>query len=330
MQTGRLLIAFGAFAAMAAAQPSAGVAGPVTGFVITAGAIRPMLGVPGGAYLGASVLATGLDAALVSPDGSAALAVQQVDQLVLYNGLRSGLPTALGVKGSIAGPDHLAWAPNSASAAVYSSRTAQGQMVTSLGSSPAAGPPIDLAGLPGTVTVLACDGQRLILGVSGDSGGIYLAGAAGGIQRIASAASPSAIALAGASLYFSDAQSERIFQVPNYAGTPVAMVFSSDTDIASPAGLQVSADGQRLYVANAGSRKLAVYDIASRSAVQSIALNFTPTRLDLFGDSSVFLMNSAGQGPIYVVRDAAAGRAAVYFVPDSGKKHPTTAPIRPK
>ena len=177
--------ALGALAITARAQPSAGVSGPVTGFVFVgpAGAIRPMLGIPGAAYLGGPV-ATGLVAASIAPDGSAALAVQQAGKLVLYTGLRTGAPVATAVPGGIAGADHFAWAGDSSGAAVYSAASGQGQILSGLGKSPAAGSPIDLAGIAGQVTALACDGQRLIVGVSGDSGGIYVAGGSSGAQRI--------------------------------------------------------------------------------------------------------------------------------------------------
>ena len=332
MHTLRLLIAFGALAISGWAQPSAGVAGPVTGFIFDAqlGAVRPMLGIPGAAYLGNGV-AIGLDAASVAPDGSAALAVERGGKLVLYTGLRNAHPAALAVAGAIASPDQFAWAANASAAAVYSSRAGQAQILTGLPPSPAAASPIDLSSLPGQVTALAFDGQRLILAVaSADSGGIYLASASSGIQRIATAAAPSAIALAGSSLFFSDSQSQQIFQVHDYAGTPGAAVFANDSGINSPAGLQVSADGQRLFVANAGSRKLAVYDVPSRASVESLDLAFTPTRLDRFGDPSVFLLNASGQGPLYVVHDGGPGKAAaVYFVPSPAKRRPLRAPIRP-
>jgi hypothetical protein len=335
MHTCRFFIALCALAVSGWAQPSAGVAGPVTGFIFDAqsGAVRPMLGIPGAAYLGQGV-AAGLNTASVAPDGSSALAVQQLGRLVLYTGLRGATPpAALNVPGAIAAADHFAWAANSTgnAAAVYSSRTGQAQILTSLAQSPVAAVPIDLSGLPGQVTALAFDGQRLIVGVaSNEAGGIYLASASSGIQRIAHAASPSAIDLAGASLYFADNQAQQIWQVQSYAGTPAAVLFANDSGISSPAGLQVSADGLRLYAVNAGSRTLAVYDIASRSPVQSLDLNFTPTRLDLFGDSSTFLLNGAGQGPLYVVRDGAPGKAAVYFVPAApAKASPLKAPIRP-
>jgi hypothetical protein len=324
-----LLVALSALAVCGWAQPSAGVAGPVTGFIFSpSGNIRPMLGIPGAAYLGGAV-ATGVEAASVAPDGSAALAVQQGTHLVLYNSLRT-IPVALGVKGAIAGPDHFAWTPDSSAAAVYSSAAAQGQVLTSLAPSPAAAAPIDLTSLPGQVTVLAFDGQHLILGVaSAASGGIYMASQAAGIQRIATATNPAAIALAGSSLYFADSQTQQIFQVANYAGTPAAMVFANDSSIDSPVGLQVSADGQRLYAANARSQKLVVYDVASRAPIQSLDLQFTPTRLDLFGDPSVFLMNGNGQGPLYVVRDGGPAKAAVFFVPAPPKHAPLKTPIRP-
>ena len=211
------------------------------------------------------------------PDGSSALAVQQLGRLVLYTGLRGATPpAALNVPGAIAAADHFAWAANSTgnAAAVYSSRTGQAQILTSLAQSPVAAVPIDLSGLPGQVTALAFDGQRLIVGVaSNEAGGIYLASASSGIQRIAHAASPSAIDLAGASLYFADNQAQQIWQVQSYAGTPAAVLFANDSGISSPAGLQVSADGLRLYAVNAGSRTLAVYDIASRSPVQSLDIS---------------------------------------------------------
>ncbi len=331
MLTGRIIFAAGVLAAAGWAQSSAGVTGPVTGFIYDAqmSAVRPMLGIPGAAYLG-PVVARGLGAASVSPDGSLALAVQQNGKLMVYSGLRSATPTPLTVSGAIAGVDHFAWAADSSAAAVYSSGSAQGQIITVVAATPEAGASIDLSSLTGLVTALAFDGKRLIVGVSSaETGGIYLANAAGGAQRVAAATSPSAIAVANGSLYFSDSQAQQIVQVQTYAGTPAAMVFANDSSIASPAGLQVSTDGQRLYVANAGNRKLGVYDIASQTPIQTVDLTFAPTRLDRFGDSSVFVMNGTGHGPVYVARDGAAGKAAVFFVPAPVKPHGPKTPIRP-
>ncbi len=330
MVTSRLLVALCALAITGWAQPSAGVAGPVTGFIFggPSGTLRPMLGIPGAAYLGGA-LATGLENASVAPDGSAALAVQQSGKLMVYSGLRNAASAAVAVTGGIPGADFIVFSPDSSAAAVYSSSSRQGQMLSGMAKSPAAGPAIDLSGLPGRVVALAFDGQRLILGVSGDSGGIFVATASAGAQRIAAASNPAAIALAGSSLYFADGGTQQIWQVQSYASTLAAVVFGNDNSIDSPAGLQVSADGQRLLVANAGNRKLTVYDIASRTATQSLDLPFIPTRMDRIGDPSVFLLNGSGQGPIYVLRDAGAGKAAVFFVPVPLQRRPRKTPIHP-
>jgi hypothetical protein len=318
------------FAIQVWAGSTATVGGPVTGFVFDAqlGAIRPMLGIPGAAYLGAAV-ASQLDSASVSPDGSAALAVQ-AGRLLLYTGLGTQAPAVAPVAGAIAGIDHFAWAAAGGAAAVFSSMAGQAQILTGLGQSPAAGAPIDLSAIPGQVASLAFDGQRILIGVaSADSGGIYLAAAQSPVQRIAPAVSPSAIVLAGADLYFADNQSQQIWQVKTYATSPAAVLFANDSGIASPCGMQVSADGRRLYVANADNRKLAVYDIASRSLLQSLDLDFTPARLDRFGESSVYLLNDTGKGPLYVLSDAGAQPPAVFFVPAKSAPRPRKVRIRP-
>ena len=92
------------------AGSSASVGGPVTGFIFDSQtlAIRPMLGIPGAAYIGAPV-ASQVAAASVSPDGSAAFAMQ-LGRLVLYTGLRGASPATVTVDNAIAGVDRFAWA----------------------------------------------------------------------------------------------------------------------------------------------------------------------------------------------------------------------------
>jgi hypothetical protein len=224
--------------------------------------------------------------------------------------------------------DRFAWAPGATAAAIYSSKSTQAQIVSNLPGTLSASAPIDLSALSGQVEALAFDGQQIILAVTaGGSGGVYTLTEQSGPLRIASASSPSAIAFAGADLYFADQQTEQIWQVQSYAQQPAPVLFASDASISSPVALQLSADSKRLYVANAGNRALAVYDVAARSQVESIGLTFTPSRLDRFGNASVFLLNTVGQGqaPLYVLSDADAAKPAVYFVPapnDANSLHP--------
>ncbi|MGD0359669.1 MAG: hypothetical protein ABSC93_02300 [Bryobacteraceae bacterium] len=307
------------------AANNASVQAPMTGYIFDpqARAVRPMIGMPGGAYLGTPI-ATGLDAAWVSPDGSTAFAMEK-GQLTLYAGLGGANPTGVPVNGAIA-PDYFAWSPASTGAAIYSSTTRQAQILTHTAAGFSAGMPIDLSGIAGSVSAMAFDGQRIIVAAtSANAGSIYSLTAQSGPQVMASAVSPSAIALAGADLYFADKQAAQLWQVRSYATQPAPVLFAADASISSPAALQLSSDSARLYVANSGNQTLGVYNVSARSLAEALPLSFSPTKLDRFGDAGVFALNAAGGGrtPLFVLSDHLS-KTTVYFVPMAGG-----GPVRP-
>jgi len=284
----------------AADQGRTTVGGPVAGFVFDQKmhGVRPMVGLPGAAYLGDAVL-DGVDAAGIAPDGSSALAVQS-GRLILLSGLKTGEITAKGIENAIAGADRFAWAADGSAAAVYASASGRAQVIRD----GAAGEPVDLSNLPGTVSALAVDSSgKLLAGVAGENGGVYLDG-----RLLAAAAYPAAITVAGADLYFTDRERDQVWQVLGYAEQPAAVVFAAG--VAGAAGVQVY-DG-RLYAA--GSQGLEVFDLASRAPMAHIDLEFTPTQMVSFGEKALWLLNApTGEEPLYVL--SAAGAPAVYFVP---------------
>src|ERR1017187_819939 len=117
------------------ANNNAAVRGPVTGYIFDAQAhaIRPMMGIPGAAYLGSPVVSN-VDSASVSPDGSAAFAIQ-AGKLVVYTGLASASPTAVYLHGSIPA-DRFAWAPGATAAAIYSSKSTEQSARDAFGQAP--------------------------------------------------------------------------------------------------------------------------------------------------------------------------------------------------
>lgn len=293
-----------------AADDRTAISGPVAGVVFDqpSGALRPVLGVPGAAYLGSS-LATGIDAAGVSPDGSAALAVRG-GSLFLVTHLKDPAPVWTSIDGAIGAADRFAW--SSDTAAVYSSASGQAQILRQLSDNPAASPAIDLSGLPGPASALALAGDSLLIGVqSPGGGGVYLATADAAPQLLATATNPAAIIVAGTDLYFADHDTGQVWQVQSFREQPAVMLFADGID--TPAGLQLSAG--RLFVAAAGSQTLVVYDVSSRAAVASVDLEFTPTRLDPLGSPSILLMNAVADPsqPLYIADTS--GNPAVYFVP---------------
>jgi hypothetical protein len=297
MKSKWILLMLCALHMFAADQGRTTVGGPVAGFVFDqkTQAVRPMLGLPGAAYLGDAILG-GLNAAAIAPDGSSALAVRE-GQLFLLTGLKSGEISAKAVENAIGGADRFAWSADSSAVAVYASASGRAQVIKA----GAAGEPVDLSGLPGAVTALVLDGSGKLL--AGVAGGIYLDG-----RLLASAAYPAALSVAGRDLFFVDQERDQVWQVLDYAGQPAAAVFAAG--IAGPAGVQVY-DG-RVFVA--GSKGLDVFDLASRALVAHIDLEFTPTQMASFGEKALWLLNApTGDEPLYVL--SAAGAPAVYFVP---------------
>lgn len=305
-----ILLSIILFVCAVVAPAETAITGPVAGFVFDqkVHALRPMLGVPGAAYLGNAVLAD-LEAAATAPDGDRALAVRE-GGVFLVSRLKSA-PEAAAIEGAIAGAGLLAFAADGATAAIYSPQSRRAQVLRNLLKTPAAGEAIDLAALPGAVTALAVSGEDLLLGVTAEEGGgIYLCAAGGAPRQVAAAAAPSALVLHGRDAYFTDRERRQVWNVRNFAEEATPLLFAADVD--SPVGLQLS--GKRLYVASAGSRTLDIFDLEARAGAGRIELDFTPAMLSAFGEKPLWLMNAGdGEEPLYVLDGGE--QPAVYFVP---------------
>ncbi len=273
------------------------VQGPVAGYVFDqqARGVRPMLGVPGAAYLGSAV-AAGLDAAGIAPDGSRALAVRE-GRLFLVLLKEEG--AAAPVENAITGADRFAWSPDGSVAAVYASASRQAQILRG----GAAGEPVDLSGLGELAALAVTRSGKLIAGVAGENGGVYLDG-----MLLARAAKPAAITISGQDLYFADSESGQVWQVRGFEQDAAALLFADG--IEGAAGVQVY--GSRLFVA--GAKGVEVFDLASRAPIGHLDVDAAPAGLAPFGERALWLLNAPGEGqPAYVL--SAADVPAVYFVP---------------
>ena len=310
MRSSFLIFVLCAFPALGTAQDRTAVSGPVAGFVFDqkAQALRPMLGIPGAAYLGPAVAAQ-LEAVAVAPGGETALAVKQ-GRLYLVTGLKSEAAAAA-IDGAIESVDRIAWAPGGGSAAVYSSASRRGQVLRKLASAPEAGEALDLSGLPGEVTALACAGDALAAGVAAESGGgVYLAAGAAP-KLLAAAGRPVSLAVAGRDLYFADRERGEVWQIRDFSGDATPLLFAAGLD--TPVGVQIA--GNRLFVANAGSSTLEIFDLSARASAGSLPLDTAPAGLESFGARTVWLLNGAGAAgdPLYILDGGPS--PSVYFVP---------------
>ncbi len=298
-------------AAIAAAEP-VGPSGPVSGAVFDrkSRSVRPILGVPGSSYLG-SRIAGGLDEAAVSPDGRAVLTLAE-GRLTLLRGLERLSPVTLGVEGTIPDADRIVWSPDSSAAALYSSSSRRIQLVRDLDKTPAAGPVTELMA-QGRVASLGVDASgNVVAGVEG--AGVFLL-TAGQTERLLGAfRNPVSLLMArkGADLFVVDREGASIVEIRDFLTAGSVMPFTEG--LSAPAGVALSKDARQMFVADAGDRKLKVFDVASRTKISETELDFVPTGLDPLTSEALSLIGSGGENQPYYILDGGSN-PAVYFVP---------------
>ena len=83
---------------------------------------------------------------------------------------------------------------------------------------------------------------------------------------------------------------------------------------ASNPGLAVSGDSRYLLLVDAASRSICVYDTASHDLLNTIPLDFAPSRLEALSATPAFLLNGDRSNEWLMILDAATS-PRVYFVP---------------
>ena len=299
-----------------------GIQGPVMGYVFDSGtqAIRPVNGIPGSSVLGQSLsLPFPVAAAAFSPRSDFALMVSATDDRTIYMVRNPGGTNDIApIDGAISGADGVFFNADASAAALVASDARQLQVVRGLPASPVAGPAIDLSSIAGTISAIAIDqaGTSALIAVAADHGALYLAtdqelrpGA------IANLGSPAALALLNGDqdVIVADASVNELSLIRNFGGTPEVFHLAGERDgISGPAGLRVSQDGRKLYIADKTSRTLDVWNFDTESMEVSYPLDAEPTRITALQGSSIFLLNGEGDHPLLLL-DAAD--PAVYFVP---------------
>jgi hypothetical protein len=306
-----------------------GLRGPVMGYVLDAAgqAIRPVNGIPGSSLLGEPLaLPFPVAAAAFSAGNADALIVSGSDDRTVYTlsdlGSEAGIASIHAVEGAISGADRVFLNADSSAGALLASGARQLQLLRGLPASPIAEPPIDLSSIPGTITAVVIDrtASNILIAAADEYGGLYVAGSNAGERLpprlIANFASPSAVAMLreDQDLVVADSALNEITFISDFAGTPGTFRLADERDgISGPAGLWISADNRKLYIANKASRTLAIWSFELQAMEATFALDAAPTRLSPFRGYSTFVLNDAGDDPLLLLEAAAA--PAVYFVP---------------
>jgi hypothetical protein len=292
------------------------VSGPRSGLVYDAASqtVRPILGVPGAAYLGTPLLSS-VDFASISPSsgwvftlsgGEAGFA--RINDRTVERSAPAGLLPHV---------DRVAWSPDSLTAVLASSERGALQRVHLADSAPAVDPIQDVSAL-GPITALAVDSRaHVAVAVSGASSGLYRLPVSGEPALLTSVLKPADAKFNadGSALYVLDDVSRRIAVLPgSLEGGDFQVLPSADVD-----GFSLSADATQLYLAKHGEAFVQVYDTSSQAVIAELPVDFQPAAIEPISKSTFLLReqrNAAGSA-LHVLD--ARQKPAIYFVP-SGKE----------
>lgn len=302
-----LSVLFGA--SLLPAQTSIDSAGLVSGYLFDepSHSLRPILGVPGSAYLGRSVL-SGLDHALPAPGGAWAVALRGGRTVIvqLANGSVSHewMPEDITATYTAA-----AWAGDGKSAVLYDAASKSLQRI-GLDSNKITVLETTSLEITGTVRTIAAsrDGSRVAI-AAGTEGAmtLYLV-SSGTAKAVFESARIGAIAAASDKFYAVDEAAGMLMEADAAAtpAWPVAEAISA---------LRVSPDGSLVYAASKNSPRIAVYDTAARALVREIATDTPAASLLALSRETLVLLNARRQkGDTLFVLDTQSD-PAVYFVP---------------
>lgn len=294
-------------AVLGAHGESGGIGGILSGVVFDAPSrsLRPVVGVPGAAYLGQPI-ARGFEAVSVAPDGRQAIALAQ-ERLYWVGDVFEGAP--LHELAQNAGRWELAaWRGDSSQVALWLGDRLMLASPDGLVSLP-------LDGLEAPIRALAVtDDGAVLAGVVG--AGLYLLEPGAAPALVASLADSAGIAVAGDRAWVADRASRQVLEIRRYRETPEVIVFAgAGRGVADPIAVAVSRRGPALWIADAGGRKLARFDLATGAPLTEVTLDFEPSRLEALGGAGFLLNDRTGEGEAVevLVEDEAA--PSVYFVP---------------
>ena len=291
------------------------VGGPAVGFVFdaAAGALRPILGIPGASTLGAPLDAGfALSWASVAPRQDSATAIDTNGTLHLLR-LGSGVAEVrCGACPSTA--DAAVFSPSGTAVALYSAGRVQ--IVTGLPDAPAGGASFEVvapsrgartaAGPPGLA--LSDDGAWLL--VSTPASADLFAASGGPRQLLRTGGYPlGAFAARSHDAAVADPIRGALTVIRDVEGASVEQPL---TGMRSARALAFSSDGSRLLLAIPAERSVAVVDIAS-GALKMAECDCTPSGLTAMG--KVVRLNETGAGPLWLLDAGPAADPRVLFVP---------------
>jgi hypothetical protein len=333
---------------VARAQSGSTLYGPSLGLIFdpSRAAIRPILGIPGAATLGAPLSAGfAIGQAAVAPGGDFALVVAKDDfrlAIVQNTAVVQALAPAMGEA-----PDLVSFSPSGRSAALYYGGSARLLVLSGLRSQTPQAFLADASSLPAAPSLLAVseDAKSLLLAVpiSGTTSLYSLANrlpanrqaspralaatalnaerpditpsAHAVAQKIGSFSSVSALRFAGAGLdaLVADGADNAAYLIENVSGAAQSSALGSVRDgLSQPVAIEAM-DARRVLVANAGASTLTILYRDGTPAV-TVPCGCSPVGIHSMSGTSVYRLTEPSQQPMWLL-DAGGSEPRIVAVP---------------
>jgi hypothetical protein len=312
-----LLIALGTLSTGFMTGQQASLNGPVEALTFDAPtrSLRAVLGSPGAASFGPALFDS-LDYASVAPRQNYALAFQAGRCLFVSN--LGSIPASTRVIPGVSRPEGIVWSGEGSLAILYSRSGNWFQAVSGFPNTPGVGPLVDVSTLGGSLTAIAVDqaGHQIAFAVNGDRSGVYETGDSQSFTPLISMTNAIALSFSndGQTLFALDGAAPQVTAVSLAGNGFQTLALPGMNDPVAIQSVQDSQNRHLLYVAGNTDRLLRIVDVSSRQVVQDVPLNFEPTSLDPFGNTSfVVAARSQGQSPLWLF--ASTPQPAAYFVP---------------
>jgi len=292
--------------------------------------IRAIIGTPGSAYLGKSVVA-GVHFGSVAPNGLSAIVVSGTVSDLIAD-LTPSPPALLPLVGAMDSPDQILWAQDSSGAVLFSSRTRSLQFVTQVSQQPVVHSSVDLRALvsapvstidarrdrlPASMVLLAIDPAAKMAVVAARALGqseVYLVQNGQPPELLMNPESASAAAFAAdGSLYVVDGTAGLVWAVRTPSGNPQIQSLPAPQDgLGQP--VAVAVEGNQLYLADSAVNQIRVYSLATLEQIDGFHLDSAPSTLEPFAATS-FLVNARRKpaDPVLLLQTSPA--PSVIFIP---------------
>ena len=299
--------------------------GPVMGFLYDRSTgIRPVLGIPGAATLGPSVLpSSGIQTAALAPARDYAIAVLSEHGTVAVVRDLSRAPQAA-VLDAPAWPTRIAFSPDGSAAALYYAPVGRVEVYQGLPEGPQLAWSIELARLEGELEELALSaGGRMILAAgSGEPCPVWILDPEQGQRLIRWTEAKAKLAFLNRreAAVIADGGTGELWLAEDLNRQPsFTPLGGAEQEVLRPAAVAVDPQDRRVYVAAQDPPAVVGLSLTGEEPLR-LACPCTPRTLERLAESAAFRLSEQGSAPVWLL-DAGGDAPRIVFVPEAVRIH---------